>query len=508
MVKSRMISPVVSAAAGSSLGFYCLGRLYSLGLMGINGLLLLLLVPVAIICFLRVLVSFPLPCGDDDKAGASAKIRITRLVSMNGLAFAFGIALGLGAQSTANSAFSLGLPQEKISGLSGVLLEDPRVVSGGRGMASLSLAEVSANGGLRVSAKGEVPVFFPPEHTDRLREFGRGSRVFAEGNFRTGPMGLSFTADSLHVTKRAPHIERFRTALRNGLIGRFSRGGEAWGGLALALLLGIRDNLESGLAGLYRDAGCSYVLALSGMHLAIIASLIALLLKKPLGRRMAAFTGIFIIAAYCLLVGPLPSLNRAALMYFLGVIALLGFLKRDAFSLLCMAFLVQITATPKAGFSLSFILSYLALAGILSVGQAIAKLLRGKIPNCVLSPLSASLGAFILTAGITAYYFGGLRPVGIVTGLVLVPLTTVFMIGSIAWLAIDFISPLVSGFMSQPLSILYRLMEKTVTIAAYLPGIETKRPLAVLALSLALTVFIMWFSSRQEAWKNKLPAFG
>jgi competence protein ComEC len=529
--------PVLCATAGAAAGFYCLSVLFRAGVIGVYGIFALLCGPVGALCLLRVLISLP--------ALAPAAPRSLRLINRRVLAFAAGLALGIGAGGAAPVHISFGIPEDTVRAVSGVLLEDPRTVSGGRAMAALSLRESAGRGGLRVSARGELPVFFPEESAGRLKEFGRGSLIFAEGKIResrTAGQGSPwlFSAESLHVVKPASALERFRTNLRLGLVRRFdsssadsisSAAGNlsatgslpaaagGWGGLALALLLGIRDNLDSGLAALYRDAGCSYVLALSGMHLAVLAGIIAFLLKKPLGLRGAAVAGALIIILYCFIVGPLPSLTRAALMYLLGVLALLGSLKRDALSLLAMAFLVQIVISPQAGFSLSFILSYLALAGILSAGEAINALGRGKVPACLLRPLSASLGAFLATAGITAYCFGILRPVGIVTGLVLVPLTTVFMAGSMAWLALDPVSPALSGLLSPALSLLYGVMEKTVSLASRVPGLKAAAPSAtpssaiplatplVLWSSLGLWLLLLCFAYRRRIAQDRLRSF-
>lgn len=529
MVSRLKLNPVLCAAVGAAIGFYCLSVLFRAGVIGVYGIFALLLVLTAALCLLRALVSFPAFCSakmTDESSGTYRRLlqdrllpdfRLLRLADRYAVAFTAGLALGLGAGGAAAADFSFGIPGNAIKAVSGVLIEDPRIVSGGRAMANLSLRESSDGKGLRVSARGELPVFFPAESAGRLKEFGRGSLVFAEGNLRASSRGTAgqpsclFSAESLHVVKPAPALDRFRTGIRLDLIRRFdntSSGNEAsWGGLALALLLGVRDNLDSGLAALYRDAGCSYVLALSGMHLAVLAGIIALLLKKPLGLRPAAIAGALIIILYCFIVGPLPSLTRAVLMYLLGVLAILGALKRDALSLLCMAFLIQIVISPQSGFSLSFVLSYLALAGILSAGEALNYVFKGKVPAFLLGPLSASIGAFLATAGITACFFGALRPVGIVTGLVLVPLTTVFMIGSLAYLALGLVSPFLAGFLNPALSLLYVLMEKTVSLAGRFPGLASGSPPLLIALSLALWLLLLYFEYRRRVTRNRLPAF-
>jgi len=512
------INPILCAACGAILSYYCLFPLFRSGAINIDGLLVLSFIPVAFLCLLRVLDSLPFLGGEKPENRLLRLLWKPRLLILWTTAFSAGLAIGIAAGVKITNTAYFGIPEDTIRGISGILLDDPRVISNskadGRAMSTLSLKMSMGNSGVRATASGQITVFFPEENADRLKEFGRGTEIFAEGDLRAARSGsgfnnfgnYTFTAQALHITKAASSLERFRTGIRFGLTNRFTVSHGAWAGLALALLLGIRDNLDTGFAALYRNAGCSYILALSGMHLAIIVSLISFFLKKPLGLRPAAITGAVIIIAYCFIVGPLPSLNRAALMYLIGVVSVLGMLKRDILSLLCMAFLIQIVVTPSSGVTLSFILSYLALAGILVIGKAINGAFMGKIPALLLQPLSASLGAFIATAGVSAWFFTDLRPVGILAGLALAPLATVFMVLSIAWLGLDFIFPVLSFLLGNILSLLYRLMEKIAALAAIVPGIRAN-PFLVIILSLLITVTILWLDMNRRNIAGRLEPF-
>jgi competence protein ComEC len=408
------------------------------------------------------------------------------------------------------------LPPETITAVSGILAEDPRMVSGGRGLGTLALEETVGRRGVRASAKGRLTVFFPDDALARVKDFGRGSRIYAEGTLVSGNRGSLFQAGdnslfratSVHVSRPAPALDQFRTGTRLEIVRRLDPGaGGGWGGLALALLLGIRDNLDTGLSDLYQRAGCSHILALSGMHLAILSALIAFCLKGPLGLKSAAAAGAVFIILYVFLVGVQPSLGRAALMYLLGTLAVLGALPKSPGLLLGLAFVIQCIVQPASGLSISFILSYGALAGILTVGEAVRELCRGKIPEALLQPLAASLGAFLLTAGLTAVFFGSLRPIGIAAGLILVPLTSLFMIAALVWLALSFIFPPVTPLLGRFLSLLYDLMDYLVSLAAAVPGIPVSRPLWVAVLSLGLSAFVLWLGTRYGALKRRLAPF-
>jgi competence protein ComEC len=396
------------------------------------------------------------------------------------------LGLGFAAAAAANTGLYLGLEEARVTGIYGTLRDDPRSLSGGRGMGVIELKGLAGPGGLRASARGKIPVFFPPEALSRLRGFGRGCEIYAEGALvsASDPSpdpsrgGISFRSRSVHVTVSAPAPERFRSALRLRIIEGFSRLSAGpnllpFGGLSLALLLGVRDNLDTEFARGYRDAGCSHVLALSGMHLAILSSIIAFCLKKPLGLRAAALLGALFILLYVLLVGPQPSLVRAALMYFLGTLTVLKALPRRALELLALAFLLQILLDPPSGYSLSFLLSYLALAGILILGEIFLDLLRGILPQGLAQSLAASLGAFVATWAFTAASFGVLRPVGILAGLFIVPLTTLFMALSLGALFLNLFLPFLTGpvdVLRISLSLLYGILERLVSFAGRVPA--------------------------------------
>jgi competence protein ComEC len=403
--------------------------------------------------------------------------RSCRKALIAGLFFTVGFTIGIACRGAANHSHYLfpGLETDKIVAVSGNMLDDPRSTALGRGMALLNLNASHGKLGLRASARGKVMVFFPDGSIPRLKEFGRGSEIYIEGNFvKAGTSAYSktpvFRAKSVHVTRPAPRFEQWRTGIRLALIDAFSPEGASkigrdWGGLALALLLGIRDNLDGELSEQYRNAGCSYILALSGMHLAIVSSIIAFFLKSPLGLRMASFVGMVFIFLYVFLVGAQPSLTRAAIMYVLGATAIIYALPVNPALLLGFSFILQIFVQPDSGDTISFILSYLALAGILSLGQSIAGLFRGYVPGFIASPLSASLGAFLGTMAVSVFFFGSLRPIGIAAGLVMVPFTTVFMIGAMSYLALYFLAPPLAFLLGRGMELVYIFIEKTVSFA-------------------------------------------
>ena len=492
------ITPVLCAALGASAGYYILFKSPFAVTVSV------ILLAVVSHCFFRVLASLKImPFFWNHLSARKNIIHNLQLTSVCAAAAAIGLALGLCAAQAGRNEVVFGINSANVTAVEGVLQEDPRITSSGGAMASISLKRSSGDNGLRVSSSGVINVFFPAESADKLKQYGRGASVFAEGTLRySESFGWSLSARSLHVTQRSPAIEQMRTNIRLSLTSRFND--ESWGALALALLLGIRDNLDSGFTEQYRKAGLSYILALSGMHLAILAALIAFILKKPLGLKASAIISSVLIILYCLLVGPLPSLNRSAFMYILGVLAVLGALPKNSLSILSVSFLIQIIVTPAAGNSLSFILSYTALAGILITSQALSFLSSGKAPAFILQPLSLSCGAFLATGGICSFTFGMIAPAGIIAGLFIVPLTAVFMTGSIIYLLLDIFS--ISYILNFPLSLIYNLMEFTTSAAGNIPVISVNSAL-VLVISLLLSVLIVIFEYRRRTALYQIQPF-
>ena len=501
--------PVISCALGMALAYYTYPYFFSFlrsplaGLYFLLGLLFLLIVAV---CFLRVLRLF-----------SGINYLTVSKISILAAALAVGFSLGIASRRSVPVSAELGLEAEKISALSGTLLEDPRTLQGGSGFGILKLRQSGAPGGIRASARGNVMVFFPAESIPRLKEFGRGSEIYVEGKLSQNERGFVFNASSVHIVKPASALEQFRSSLRMKLLEKFQRrqnssyalsGPPLWGGLASAMLLGMRDDLDVELSEGFRNTGCAHILALSGMHLAILCGILAFLTRRPLGIRGASLVGAVFVIAYVFVAGSQPSLVRSAIMYLIGTISLWGFLKGKPLSLLCMAFIIQLIFQSETGVTLSFILSYLALAGILTLGNAFHCLFRGRLPEIISGSLSASLGAFIITAPVVALYFGSLKPIGIIAGLCIAPLSVLFMVLALGALIAGFLPFPVWVFFDFVITMVYRFMEFLISLGAQVPGLAISNPAPVLISVFLLWIIVLFIGKLDYSRRNSVAALG
>ena len=502
--------PVVYLASGLAISYYGYSFFISAPAL-LYALLILLIIALSFFKVLTFYPSFRSICTEKLCACPNKALYSVRQLSRFTLAVTVGFVLGFVVRHSVPLPAQTGLPVEKVIAVSGILREDPRSLQRQSGIATLKLQEASAQGGVRTSAKGSLPVFFPPETVPTIKEFGRGAAVYADGILSHTDRGYLFRASSVHIVKPAPPIEQFRTSLRMKLLAKIApldkQGNPpVWSSLASAFLLGVRDDLDSNLTNAFFNAGVAYILALSGMHLAIISAIVAFLLRRPLGMRRALIVGMIFIVGYVFIAGSQPSLVRAALMYIIGSCAVLGFLKRHTLAIVSMAFVIQLVFQSEAGLSLSFILSYAALIGMITLGKTLHGLFKGRLPELLNHSLSVSLAAFIVTAPIVVFYFGALKPIGIITSLFILPLASLFMALSLAALAGSFFPPLWNIF-DPALTLLYRTIESIVVMAARVPGFSFSNPAPVLLASALLCIALVLILKHDDMQRKRIASF-
>ena len=242
--------------------------------------------------------------------------------------------------------------------------------------------------------------------------------------------------------------------------------------LAEALLTGSRDNLDPMLKDQFRRAGVSHVLALSGMHLGIIALFVFFIVRRFAGPRLSILAVNAVNVLYLLMAGISPSLLRAVIMFALVSLGKLMGARVNLLRVLVFTFSLSLMIFPEYFFSISFQLSFLALAGILLLTTPIAGSLGHFMPELLATGIACSLAAVIMTAPVTFYNFGVLYPAGILSSMVISPVVTLYMCIGLACVLVP--APLLVsiGLLQQPvLSFFFYLIELIVRLASRIPGI-------------------------------------
>jgi competence protein ComEC len=218
------------------------------------------------------------------------------------------------------------------------------------------------------------------------------------------------------------------------------------GGLAAALLVGDRTKLSEETIDNFRASGLSHVLAISGLHIAMIGGIIMAISVWILGRQrqlylLAPGLGVWV---YAVLAGLTPSVTRAAIMFSVYLLARLLGRQRSVLPPLALAGAIMLAINPPILQSISFQLSFAAVLGIALLSARIAGRASDSIqtstrlPTFIKRPItgivygmSVSLAATIATAPLVAFHFGQIPIWGIPSTLLIVPVLPLFIAGSL-----------------------------------------------------------------------------
>lgn len=230
--------------------------------------------------------------------------------------------------------------------------------------------------------------------------------------------------------------------------------GERGAGAALARALVLADPSglpESWRRGL-RRAGLAHLLAVSGLHVGLVAGTV-LLAGAFLPWRPRLLLGLVAIVAYLLLAGPRPALLRAALMGGLAAVALLAARVPSGANALAVAGAALVLARPALLDDLGFRLTATATAGILFLAPALARRwtgragdgdgagLDGRLRRLLAPPLAATVAAQLVSLPAAAPAFHLLSWTAPLSNLVAVPWTAAALAVSLAWTAAALASP-------------------------------------------------------------------
>ena len=338
--------------------------------------------------------------------------------------------------------------------VSGRLLLDPKPVAGGWEWRmrpdSLSFRTVV------VDPEADLLVRVYDRKAGRGNLPSRGDRVILRGDLRTPPepflpgerdYGAWLASEGILGTLQIGRLRDVWTvdsggAAHAGVRDRFHRfvagfcaeyiGGEP-GGVALALVTGDRSGIDPELRRAFSLTGTAHVLALSGLHVGVLALALFVLLSW-IPRRWVRF-GLFtaVLAGYVLLTGAGPSILRASLMAVLFLLAYSIGRISQPLNTLGLAGLIILLIDPSSLFDIGFQLSFGAVGGILlfygrlyrGIDRRAPLLMRYAPVRGLVSLLLLSLTAQLGTFPLIALYFGEFSLLSPLFNVVVVPLITI-----------------------------------------------------------------------------------
>jgi competence protein ComEC len=219
-------------------------------------------------------------------------------------------------------------------------------------------------------------------------------------------------------------------------------------GLAMGEIADLSEELEEQM----RSVSLTHLVAVSGANCAIVVGMVYLIcVRLRLGRAGRTVVSLASLVGYVMLVGPDPSVLRAAVMTA-SVIVMVALGRRTwAMNALAIAAIILLIADPWLAVEYGFGLSVLATSGILLLAPAMTEKLATKMPMPLALGLSVTMSAQLLclplllqlqpglpTYSVIANLLAGpmVAPVTVL-GILAVVLTPIlpWLVGPITWLA-------------------------------------------------------------------------
>ena len=277
-----------------------------------------------------------------------------------------------------------------------------------------------------------------------------------------------------------------------------------------AMALGDKSALTKELKDVYSITGASHVLALSGLHLGIIYTLIVLLTS---GRRSfftlhSSFFTILGIWAFVFLVGLSTSVVRSALM--LSLYALMSLGHRDKMSVNTLAFtaIALLIVNPLSLFDVGFQMSFMAVFAILILYPLFEGvfsqeyLLSHRVVRWVWGMVTVSCAAQIGVAPLIAYYFGRFSTYFILTNFIVIPATTLILYLSL----LVFIVPSLAYILLYIVGLLNTVLTKMSTLpGASIEGLNPTILQVVMVYVVIISCYLLVLFLRKKSKSAYMP---
>ena len=263
-----------------------------------------------------------------------------------------------------------------------------------------------------------------------------------------------------------------------------------------AMLFGYKDVMNEGIQADFAASGTAHLLAVSGLHVVMLAATVNALFRKMRLPAWASFpllvAVMFGFGAIC---GFAPSIVRSIVMIVILELGKIVGGRYDALSSLSLAAAATLIFSPYSLFALGFLMSYAAVYGIVLFNETIERgLVRIKCPKALAAALAVTISANIGVLPITVHTFGATSLVFMLANLMVVPLVSFAFPVFLVALAIAFIPYM--GWVLSAVSLFFTAMILLVHACATIrvATIEFHLEWYIFVIYFALLIFISRYS--------------
>lgn len=237
---------------------------------------------------------------------------------------------------------------------------------------------------------------------------------------------------------------------------------------AKALLLGDTSDFSYRMDTAFKVSGIRHVVAVSGLHVSALFSAIYFFFRRRRG--LTFLVAVPVLTFFAAVTGFSPSVTRATLMALLMALGAVVNEEYDGLTGLAFAALIMLFVNPFVIVSVSFQLSVCSVAGILLLAPPIfsgiqrrfpkikPKSQKGRMVSWFAGAVSVSASALLASAPLSAYYFGSVSLIGILSNLLLLWMIPFLFTGIAAVGLLGGVAPGACGLLARLLSWPIRLL--------------------------------------------------
>ncbi len=242
-------------------------------------------------------------------------------------------------------------------------------------------------------------------------------------------------------------------------------------GIAEALLIGYTNDLDKDLVQAYSNTGVVHIIAISGMHLALIYGLLVWMFARIPGIKKSKTIQVILILAclwlFALLTGAAASVLRSAVMFTFIAVGKNLSRQSSIYNSLAGSAFVMLCYNPYFLWDVGFQLSYLAVVGIIVFQKSVYNWLyfKNKPLNEIWKLMAISLAAQVLTFPICIYYFHQFPNLFLITNIIAVPLSSVILFAEIGLVSLSWI-PYIGIYLGKLVGSMVWLMNSAIRLVS------------------------------------------
>ncbi len=196
---------------------------------------------------------------------------------------------------------------------------------------------------------------------------------------------------------------------------------DAHASLASAMVLGAKRNMDVEIKALYQKNGIAHLIAISGLHIAMIGGTLYHFLRRVVGSyKVAAIAGGTFIVLYGILTGLSGATCRAIIMLLVSIGADVSGRRYDGMTAMSLALFVMLIWNPYQITQAGFLLSFGAVCGIVFI-QPVWKIYFQRFPF-FLEGLSVSISVQLVITPVILWFFYEIPLYGVFLNVLVVPL--------------------------------------------------------------------------------------